>query len=122
MANELELNVSFTYRDGDSEVDNSADDPTFVDIVTLTYYNAIQSVGTSAEAVQVGDVSSPGFVFMRNLDPTNYVDVYASNGGDRFARMYPGEPCLLRLGPDASAPYIIANTAACRVGVTLFST
>jgi len=121
VANELELNISYVFRDGDVEIDNSSEDPTYVDVVTPTYITSIMSVGTTAEAIPLGDVATPGFGYFRNLDETNFVDLYVSNGGSRFARLYPGEPFLGRLGPDVTAPYIKADTAACRVEYALFS-
>lgn len=38
----------------------------------------IQTIGTSAEAISLGDVG-PGYIFFRNLDGTNYVDLGVEN-------------------------------------------
>lgn len=85
----------------------------------------IQNVGTSEEAVTLGDFTSVGAFALINLDVTNYVDVKVATGGAIFARLKPdtlgdgtgGYIMLDTLGSGAQAPFVIANTAACRIVV-----
>lgn len=72
-----------------------------------------QTIGTTEEEVAFGELGTPGFVIMQNLDDTNYVQwgfattVY---GG----RMLAGETA----GPfrlDSLSIFLKANTAACNV-------
>lgn len=90
------------------------------------YISGIVSVGTSEEAIPLGEVSSPGWFFAKNLDPTNYVEVLTGTGGPAFARLrpatvsQPGHFCLLPLGTGVTAPFWVANTGACRVQYWLF--
>jgi hypothetical protein len=76
----------------------------------------IQIVGTSWEALVLGDVSSIGFVRLLNLDATNYVEVALANDNSQvFAKMKAGEAALFRAS--TATMYVRANTAACNVHV-----
>ena len=76
------------------------------------------SIGTSEESVALSELGTQGWLFMQNLDDTNYVrwgfatTVY---GG----RLEPGEVALFRLNP-GSTLYMISNSAACRVNIRAF--
>ena len=56
----------------------------------------IQSIGTSAEAIAFGDVA-PGYIFFKNLDDTNYVDLGVENTAVTpvVIRLKAGESTLL---------------------------
>lgn len=81
--------------------------------------------------VDLSSLTRPGWAFMQNLDPTNFVDWGAgpnlgagtglTPGTGTFddlliGRMYPGEPAIFRLHPYAQL-VLRADTAACRVMV-----
>ena len=52
----------------------------------------IQNIGTSAEAINLGDVTTEGYAYMRNLDLTNYVQIGVdSSGFIAFAKLDPGD-------------------------------
>ena len=73
------------------------------------------TVGTSEESVAFGELSTLGWLQMRNLDPTNYVQwgfATTAYGG----RMEAGESALFRLEPGTTL-YLKANTAACLVEI-----
>lgn len=90
----------------------------------------IQNVGTTEEAVQLGEITAPGAFALVNLDPTNYIDVKVGTGGAIFARLKPdvngdgkgGWVAGDALGSGAQAPYVIANTASCRMAVLIVDT
>ena len=121
MADELTLNASMVFDDGDSVISIDLVDlqvsPTTVRPVRLQ-----QSIGTSEEAINLGDISTPRWCFLKNLDATNYVEIKVATGGAIFAKLLPGEACLLPLGSGATAPYAIANTAACVLDILIAST
>lgn len=70
------------------------------------------TIGTTEESIAFGELGTAGWLFMQNLDTTNYVEwgfattVY---GG----RLEAAEPALFRLNP-SSTLYLKANTAACK--------
>ncbi len=80
----------------------------------------IQTIGTAEEALILGDVSSPGWLFLRNRDPTNFVTMRPIATGTPFLRLPPNAPA----GPFfllAAAPTLQADTAPCLVEYLLLS-
>jgi len=71
-----------------------------------------QEVGTSEEALELGDISTGGWAIMANRDSTNFVEIRSGTGGTNLIKIKAGETCCVRLSGDASAPYAIADTAA----------
>lgn len=58
----------------------------------------VQNIGTSAEAIDLGDVVTTGLCWFRNLDPVdgNFVQLGMDVGGggfEEFIKILPGEPC-----------------------------
>lgn len=75
----------------------------------------VQSVGTSEEAVLLGDVAAGGVWFVQNLDSTNFVSIRSGTGATDFIRLNAGEWALFRCHGSASAPFAIADTSAVNV-------
>lgn len=91
-------------------------------MATKQFIHAKQSIGTSEEAIVLGENTSPGWAFFINRDSTNYVELRVATGGAKFTKLKPGEFCLLRLGSGAQAPFAIADTAACVLEYLICST
>lgn len=123
MANELALNCSLTYTKNGivlSEVINAL-------LVTVTGngFNSLStfSATTSAIAIPLGSsTSAGGWIFIVNLDPTNYVNLLTGTSGTIFARLNPGEFALFRLDSSVTAPAVQAHTSGCTVKFCLFDT
>lgn len=77
----------------------------------------IQAVGTSEEAIDLGEIATLGYFMAINLDNTNYVELRSATGaGNDIIRLdAKGGLCLLRWGSDVTAPFAVANTASCNV-------
>ena len=123
IANELSLQAVLTYTKGTGDARVNVN-KSYTDLVTVTgdeYQQFVQSVGTSAEAIPLGDVGTAGFVMLRNLDTTNFITIStdAAAHANPCNKMFPGEFCLFRA---AAAPYAKADTAACRMEVTIIET
>lgn len=111
MANEITVGASLSYSKSGRSDSYTASGLTF----TLTGTKAsqhIQNIGTSEEALLDGDVGTPGWCLLKNLDSTNYVEIRPGSGLADLVRLNAGEIALLRFAADAT-PYAIANTAAC---------
>ena len=88
---------------------------------TLTIANPIidsgrVSVATGAytEIVDAA-VSAITYVYIKNLDATNYVIVYNDAGSPgAFARLHPGEFCIFPVNASTGCS-LKANTAACKI-------
>ncbi len=122
MANEITLNASLAYED-------SEDADVLMDVVdklatvsVKRYVKGKQSIGTSEEAINLGDLSAPGYALFRNRDETNFINLKVATAGAIFAKLLPGEIALLRLGSGAQAPYAIADTAACQLEYLIVNT
>lgn len=112
MANEIAVRMMLRLKEsGEPGVDIDTLTQYF-DMTGTEYVYGIFSIGTSAENIAKGDVGTWGWVYMKNLDSTNYVD-----GGDDAdnpsIQMKAGEPFLGRW--NATNVSLKANTAACRV-------
>ncbi len=73
----------------------------------------VQNIGTSEETLSVGDMTTYGWLYIRNLDATNYVQLGFSTGV-YGCRLEASEPAMFRVEP-AGTVYLKANTAACDV-------
>lgn len=83
--------------------------------------SGIAIIGTgSHEAIPLGDLGTPGFVLLRNLDDTNYVEVGKDSTGSfvPFLKLKAGEPAIFRLS--SAAPYAKANTGNVRLQYEIY--
>ena len=80
----------------------------------------VQNIGTSYEAVTLGNVSTEGYVHLRNLDSTNYLEVGLDAGADLtpVIRLNAGEVALFRLSTSATL-FAKANTASVDLDVCI---
>lgn len=80
-----------------------------------------QSIGTAEEAIDLGDIT-PKYGFFKNRDATNFVSIRAGTGLGNFGRLDADEngdgktfPLIVRFGSGMTAPFAIADTAACEI-------
>lgn len=115
MAGELKLTVSANITKGFYK-DSFSPGQLSIDQTTQGAFCGVLSIGTSDEAVTFTDISTLGWLIMRNLDTSNYVEWGPESGGAMVAvgRMEAGEVAVFRLKPGITLR-LQANTAACRV-------
>jgi hypothetical protein len=128
MANEVTVAASIEF---DNDVTQAScevkDGDTIRSMTTAKALKTTQAVGTSEEAVLLGDITAPCGVMLINLDSTNYIEVKVATGGAIFAKLYPRGSgvglnfCIVPLGSGAQAPFVIANTASCSMEILLLS-
>ncbi len=115
MANEISLSLSLSASKNAAAVS-----VTYSGTMTMTgdqFISNVQIVGTSNEALVVGDVSTLGWIVCKNLDATNYVEIFLDASNTQLvAKLLPGEPCLFK--PGSVTVYARANTGSCNVQVT----
>lgn len=81
-----------------------------------------QTIGTSAEALNKGDITNIRAIMVRNLDPTNYVELSLDSGTTYISKIPAGNECGPILLPDSQANvHLRANTASVEVLYTLVS-
>jgi len=117
MANELTLSTSMSFAKGTIPAHTLSEAGKFVSVTGSKFFHNVQAVGTSEEALLLGDVTAGGHIMLINRDSTNFVNVKVATAGAIFAKLKPLESMRLRLGSGATAPFVIADTASCNVEV-----
>ena len=121
MSNQLVLNASLAYYGNNVSISEAISNLTVS--VTGNGLNSLTSftATTSAIAIPLGSSTSPGgWLYIKNNDPTNYVQLLTGTAGIVFGRLLPGEFALLRLNSSVTAPAVQANTAGCLVTFCIF--
>lgn len=112
MANEITVDVALSFLKGFSQQQMSPG-AISVNMTGSAAVSAVQNIDfTTAEALAMGDVSSAGYAYFRNIGPTNAVDIGTGLAGSfaPFIRLKVGEAAVCRLG--TNAPTARAVTAA----------
>jgi hypothetical protein len=120
MADEIKIRFSATVENGNHK-DSIQPGTISIDQSNPGRAGHVQSVGTSEEVVDFGDVTTEGVLFLRNADSTNYVDFGPESAGSMVAlgRLEAGEIAFLRMKP-AVVLRAQANTAAVLLDVRLY--
>ncbi|AMV34324.1 hypothetical protein VN12_19520 [Pirellula sp. SH-Sr6A] len=121
MADEITTTFSLTYAKGESRL-SIPGKQLQVDSASYPKISNTQTVGTTHEALVLGDVTNCGAAYFVNTDPTNYVDIGVDVGGTFYGliRLMPGDFAFApRLA--TNAPYAKANTASVSLDYTIFS-
>lgn len=82
-----------------------------IDMAGGDYVHRNQTIGTSEEALSLGDIGTPGWCAFKNHDATNFVSLRAGSGLASMIKVKAGELVVFRLA--SSTPYAIADTAGC---------
>jgi len=78
------------------------------------------SIGTSEEAIPMGEVTVPRTAFFQNLDATNYLNILKETAGEILTTLQPGQATLIQMDPADTAPFAVADTAACLLYYAIF--
>lgn len=115
MANEIAATSRLSFSKGGASA--SFDKTVRVTMSGDDYVSATQVIGTSAELVSLGDITSaPAFIAIKNLDATNFVTFGGDSGLTVFSlKLLPGESMLIR--PTSATLYALADTAAVRIEI-----
>lgn len=122
MAQEITLSASLAYSDSEGTSDSLAVSALQVSVTTKRVTKLKQNVGITEEPINLGDVSSVGFVMFVNRDATNFIQIKTSSGGIICGKLLPGESYgPARLASGMQGPYAIADTAPCQMDVFVIS-
>jgi len=111
MADEVTVTANLAYVKGGASITYTSGELTFN--VTGTHYFAnTQEIGTGAyEALDMGSDVSPGWVFMRNLDDANFVEIKGATGdAGPMLKLKATECAVFRMV--STAPFAQADTGA----------
>lgn len=114
MANEISITASLSVAKGNLATESLTVSAVHATLTGKQITKGTQTIPTTAggTAVVLGGLGSVGWIHVKNLDTTNYVDLMTAVSGTAFARLKPGEVALLRLPPAITAPAALANTAS----------
>lgn len=108
MASEITVSASLAFEKGSLAEELAQFTKQFT--MTGTPFNKRSwSVPTSSTAIPLGDVTTPGWCFIRNTDTTNYVDI-TDAADSQVMRLKAGEFAMFRFA--ITGPKAKANTAA----------
>src|SRR5690242_8319589 len=92
MANEISVGGSLTYSKNKAKATLSGS--FFATQSGDKYQAGIQTIGTTEESVDKGDVGTIGYLAVRNIDATNYVQ-FGVTTGVYSVKLLPGEFAVL---------------------------
>lgn len=120
MANEITSLLRLNITNG-NYTDSFVASPTITQ-TTLNAASGVQTIGTTAEALSVGDVATLGMLCLTNLDSTNFVTYGMDDAGTMKAtgKLKAGESAILRLLPGITFK-LQADTAGCKVRFLLLN-
>lgn len=111
MASELQVQGQLSFSKSGAAL-SRVFPSTYFDVSGTAGVANIISVGTSDESLALGDISTIGWVYFKNLDATNYISV-GSDGTLYPIKLKAGEFALMRW--NAAAIHVKANTAICNM-------
>lgn len=114
MANEITVAAFLSFVKG-AFTDTMQKTATTFDMTGVPYERRTFAVPTTAggTALPLGDVTTPGYCFIRNTDPTNFITIKPAVAGVDTIKLKPGEFAMFRFA--AAAPALLASTAICVV-------
>lgn len=120
MAEEISITARMSVSNGNLKLNMGGTTQKFDQTTAKGGNPGTVNIGTSDEAISLGDISSAGWAYFRNLDTTNYVEIGPTSGGALvpFLRLEAGEEAVLRLTPSVALRGQ-ANTAACNVMIAV---
>ena len=111
MADELRIGVVMSFEKGGAKAHRA--EHIEVDVTGDAFNHDVQAVGITEEQLAQGaDLGTPGYVLLKNLDATNYVEV-GSTTGVYDIKLLAGEVAIYR--HNSATIYAKANTAICNV-------
>ena len=115
MADEISIQLNFELKNGDFKAARNVSRATF-DQTTAGAQAGLQDIGTSWEAIALGNVTTEGYAYFRNLDDTNFVQIGPT--GTAVIKLLPGQMCLFPVDPSLTV-FAQADTAACNLDVLI---
>ncbi len=114
----LKYRISYEFYDPDQSAD-AVQSQNFGERTRETQSGKVekihQTVGTTEEALRLGESGGAATMFIENTEPStgNFVEIRlpGTGAGNDSVKVYPGQVEKIELGSDATAPFAIADTA-----------
>lgn len=121
MSKEVTINFQLQYGDSLGVADSLQLANASYSVTTKVIARVPGIAPTTAAALNLGGVTSLGYVAIINRDPTNFITLLTGTGGVTFAKLWPGQGALFFFGSGVTAPFIKADTAVCQYDCLLLS-
>lgn len=117
MANEITASASLSVAKGGATISGSGSKT--ADMAGDQMLSNVQIVTTSAAALVVGSVVTVGYIWLKNMDATNYIEVALDSAVSTqiFAKLLAGDVTLIKAA--TATIYVKANTASCNLAVAV---
>lgn len=109
MADEAKIVAALTFAKGNITSTSAGGSSINRDVAGSVYIRNVQKIATSKEAILMGDVTTPGLAYLRNLDATNFIEIFPDGTGAAVIKLKPKDEAVFRFG--ATAPQAKADTA-----------
>jgi hypothetical protein len=116
MANEIQMAATLVVNRGGLTLTGTGN--AFITQAGTPSIGDTQNISTTTEALAIGDITNIGYVFVKNLDPTNYVQLGLNTpvaDVDAMITLLPGEFAIFPTRIETI--YAKAHTGACDVQV-----
>ena len=122
MADELKITLQVQLTNGELKDTINPGQKKFDQTTARAGGPGVVNIGTSEENISFGDIT-PGYVYLQNLDATNYVEFGMDDSSTikKLGKLQPGGVALFELAASQTLR-MIANTAACDVLIKGFNT
>lgn len=124
MANEIKVTASLSCTNGNFVFPKVGSTEQSITQTTLGGGGpGYLSIGTSEEDITFTDVGTPGWVWMKNLDSTNFITYGPKSAGAMvaFGKLKAGEAVVFRLAGSVTVR-MAADTAACKLQIHCLDT
>jgi hypothetical protein len=113
VANEISVSSALSYVKNAAEVLSRAQ---AAKILSQAGVGAIEvpelSVPITEIAMPLGGLTTLGWCWFHNLDPTNFLHIRIATGGSKIVKVMPLAAVLFCFGVDVTVPYLIADTGS----------
>ena len=109
-----ELKATLTVRYTKESVSAKTPGATIsLDVTGEGIQSGVQSIGTTAEALGKGDITTIGWIWLKNLNLINFVELSIDGGTNFFGKLEPGEETFLPI--HTANIHAKADSASCSV-------
>jgi hypothetical protein len=121
MASEFTVSGSLSYLDSENTL-AFLQQVGFTDsITTKQFVHNKQNIGTTEEAIKLGELATIGWAFFKNLGST-VCEIRTGTGGTKIITLRAGGLALFYFGSGVTAPYAISTSSANQVEYVIFAT
>ena len=111
MANELTIETSLSFIKGLANVD--FEKKASITVAGTRYTKMVQEVAITEEALELGDMSNPGYILIVNRDGANFISIRPGTGENDMVTVPSGGVALFQFA--STAPFVIADTAVVEI-------